>query len=174
MDKEEDKMQVSAMDVNMKGEEVHDTNVDIVKDDDEKNGDLDDLEHVLPWEKTSGQIPIRSFSGYTIKFDGWVRGDVLAKRQLEQQQKADEEAKARQEQDEAGEAKARQEPEEAGEEISGNVGNAPAANIMVSPSLDMGTTSVPTHQENSDNNNNDNNTYELPQQYQLKGSVVSQ
>lgn len=38
---------------------------------------------VLPWDKTDHEIKIRSFSGYTIKLNGWIRHDIRNQRLTE-------------------------------------------------------------------------------------------
>ncbi|QLG74335.1 hypothetical protein HG535_0G02190 [Zygotorulaspora mrakii] len=37
-------------------------------------------ERVIPWEATHQQVDIKTFTGYDLKLDGWIRQDVLNER----------------------------------------------------------------------------------------------
>lgn len=55
---------------------------------------------VLPWDKTDHEIKIRSFSGYTIKLNGWIRHDVREQRLKEAKEKESEKDKTAEKQNE--------------------------------------------------------------------------
>ncbi|CAL9728347.1 hypothetical protein MOUN0_D02036 [Monosporozyma unispora] len=45
------------------------------------------IENALPWDNIDHQIPIKSFSGYTVKLNGWVRHDIREQRELEEKER---------------------------------------------------------------------------------------
>ncbi|CCH58768.1 hypothetical protein TBLA_0A09850 [Henningerozyma blattae CBS 6284] len=36
--------------------------------------------HVLPWDNTEHEVPIKSFTGYEVNFNGWIRKDIREER----------------------------------------------------------------------------------------------
>lgn len=49
-------------------------------------------ENALPWDHVDHEIAIKSFSGYTVKLNGWVRHDVREERQREREREEKEKA----------------------------------------------------------------------------------
>lgn len=71
--------------VNKMPEEVaNEEEVVVVKDDNEvvKNeAEIANKENALPWDHVDHEIGVKSFSGYTVKLNGWIRRDVREERQ---------------------------------------------------------------------------------------------
>lgn len=51
------------------------------------NQPRDKNEHVIPWDERARGVHVRCFAGYDLKFNGWIRRDVLERRQQEEEQR---------------------------------------------------------------------------------------
>ncbi|EDO15869.1 hypothetical protein Kpol_1009p15 [Vanderwaltozyma polyspora DSM 70294] len=73
------------------GEVESQTNIDVsnAKQDNQK----DDNKPVLPWENSSKDIQVKTFTGYTLNLKGWIRKDIKEKQSKEREEKRLEEAK---------------------------------------------------------------------------------
>ncbi|CCF59270.1 hypothetical protein KAFR_0G02360 [Kazachstania africana CBS 2517] len=38
---------------------------------------------VIPWDKVDQEIDVKSFTGYTVKLNGWIRHDIRGQRKTE-------------------------------------------------------------------------------------------
>lgn len=62
---------------------IADANTGIINDNEKEIKD----NKVLPWDMTDHEIKIKSFSGYTVKLNGWIRHDIREQRMKEAKEK---------------------------------------------------------------------------------------